>query len=435
MTSWKETLKGPPNFVGGGSFRGKPFYVKSATTDVGRRTVTHEFPGSDKAAVDDLGKAVPKYKLEAYVLGDGYMAARDALRTEFEKLGAGQLIHPWYGKKTVTVEGRIQIEDSWDHGGMAKFTLNVVEAGELKEPFETPATAELTKAKSLSLREKMTAAFTAGFSAATSATNAVTSVLTAANSAKGKINAVMNTVDTIGDTIAEAAATVSTLIALPSSLASTLTSVVTSVVGSINNIGTTWDTYFGNGETPSSTSSPTLAPTAASPASSDARAAFVLSITQDILDAMDALAAVTRTTPDGLIEAANQALISLLAKVAVVSSVCEIATDLPYGSSDAALSMRETLIDQLDALTELTGDDATYAALCELRSEIYRHLTQTAASLPSIVEYTPPKTTTAMQISQLLYGTPDMADDIINRNNIHDPTSVPGGVAIEVLSA
>ena len=438
---WRNGLSGPIGFKGGGSFRGCNFYVRSAKSTVGRRVIVHEFPGSDTATCDDLGQKVSRYVLEAYVLGSNYMTARDNLSKQFKKAGPGILIHPWWGTKVVTVDGTVEIEESWDHGGMAKFTLHVVEVGTLVIPNVTPALGSLVSGASLGLIGSALAAFAAVFavvgfisSVVQAATNAINAVVSTLNSIKGQINAVMNTIDDFGAAISALADGISALIALPGQLAHELESVISSVIGSIENIGSTWDSYFASGETPGATANPSLAPTAASPASSDGRTVFLLAQMDTMTTAMASMPAVTDTTPAGLQAASNQAQVALLVNLVTVATVSNVAVGIPYGSATAAVTMREALINQMDALALQVTDDSTYQNLVNLRSAVYQYLTQTAANLPNVIPYTPPQTVPALVLAQQLYGAPTHADDITNRNDVADPCQVRGGVTLEVLS-
>jgi prophage DNA circulation protein len=132
--------------------------------------------------------------------------------------------------------------------------------------------------------------------------------------------------------------------------------------------------------------------------------------------------------------AANQAALRILINASVVISVSRVAARIPFSSSTMALSMRSTLVDKLDALAEAAPDDAVYAEVSKLRSAVVEHLTKTAANLPRIVPYTPPATVPWLVLSQRLYGSTAMAQDLIDRNGIEDPTRVPGGVPLEVIS-
>ena len=427
--------------IGMGSFRGVNFYVKGADSGIGRRTVIHEFPGSDIGAGEDLGQRVRRYTLECYVLGGGYMAQRDKLIKAFETAGPGMLIHPFWGNFVVTVDGEVKVQESYDYGGMARFTLSVAQVGTLAWQFQRPDTYGSVLTASAGLLSAVTAGFATAFavvgavqSVVQAAANTINGVASTLNSIKGSINSVFQTIDNVADAIQNFADTVSSLIMLPGQLASELSGIVSQTIGSIENIGSAFDSYFANGETPGSSIAPSLAPSAVTPASGDARAAYLLSAANTLTSSMNALPTVTGTSGAALQTAANQAAVQLLVNASAVAAVCRVAATIPYGSATTALVMMTTLVGQIDTLTEQTTDDATYAALVQLRAAIFAYLAQTATSLPNEVSYTPPQTVPALVLAQQLYGSPALADDLLARNNVIDPTAIPGGIAIEVLS-
>lgn len=115
------------------SFRGVPFEVTSGSLRAGRRTVVHEYPQRDKPYVEDLGKATRQITIEAFVVGDDYIARGTALLAEIEKPGSGALIHPWLGEMTVTVTSVSELK--FDTGlGTAYLTFVATEAGDLAFP-------------------------------------------------------------------------------------------------------------------------------------------------------------------------------------------------------------------------------------------------------------------------------------------------------------
>mgnify|MGYP005930816313 FL=1 len=122
-TSWRENLRPA-------SFRGVPFLVDESHVVIGRRVVLHEYPLRDKPYAEDLGKKAQVMRFSAYVIGSDYMDKRDALIEALELEGAGELIHPYFGSKTVTATEDIEIVESHEFGGMARFSLSFVEAGE-----------------------------------------------------------------------------------------------------------------------------------------------------------------------------------------------------------------------------------------------------------------------------------------------------------------
>lgn len=132
------------------SFRGVPFEVTSGSLRAGRRTVVHEYPQRDKPYVEDLGKATRQITIEAFVVGDDYIARGTALLAEIEKPGSGALIHPWLGEMTVTVTSVSELK--FDTGlGTAYLTFVATEAGDL----EFPATGADTQTEALEAADEL----------------------------------------------------------------------------------------------------------------------------------------------------------------------------------------------------------------------------------------------------------------------------------------
>jgi prophage DNA circulation protein len=429
---------------GKGSFRGVEFFCSSATSDIGRRTVTHEFPGKDTPFVEDLGRAASKYRLEAYVLGADYITKRDRLRREFQTAGPGELVHPFWGRFTVVVDGRVQLVENFDQGGMAKFTLNVVEyaIGASTVIPAVPNTVMALTAKAAVAVTASTSAFVKVFAVlgyvsnvATQAVAVVTGVTDTLNSIRNRVNSVLNRIDTIGESINSFRNAISSLVNLPSSLAEGLSVSLSNVLASVTTLGSEWDSYFGEGETPGSTAgTPLYAPTAASPANGDERVKLLRASAQTVNDYVDSLDPVAETTPTRERQNINQAAIALLVKECVIVAACTSVAEVAYTSAGAALDTRDWLVDAIDDLTELMDDDASYAAFAALRAALVAHLTKTATDLPKLASYTPLRTVPALVLSQELYGSIDLAQDVIERNNVRNPVFVPGERVIEVLS-
>jgi prophage DNA circulation protein len=111
-------------------FRNAGFSVQNAQTQIGRRTVLHEYPQRDKATSEDMGQKADQFTVEAIVIGPNYFKERDALIAALKERGPGTLVHPWYGQRTVALASPVRIVESMDEGGMARFTLEFVECGE-----------------------------------------------------------------------------------------------------------------------------------------------------------------------------------------------------------------------------------------------------------------------------------------------------------------
>lgn len=133
--AWREQL----NAVRA-SFRGVPFHTLDADLRVGRRNVPHEYPLRDDPFVDDLGRRAREFTVECYVLGEDYLAQRNALWKALEAPGPGELIHPRWGALWVSVRDAASIKETPREGGMARFTIPFVQAGQNVLPNELPDT-------------------------------------------------------------------------------------------------------------------------------------------------------------------------------------------------------------------------------------------------------------------------------------------------------
>lgn len=127
---WKDNLREA-------SFRGVPFFYDSTGIDGGRRTQTHEFAYRDKPYTEDLGRKAQEIPIEAYVLGDDYMTARDNLLKACNEEGPGELIHPYYGSIQVNCQV-ISIRESTSEGRIARISMTFIEAGEKFFPDSSP---------------------------------------------------------------------------------------------------------------------------------------------------------------------------------------------------------------------------------------------------------------------------------------------------------
>ncbi|MBA1321186.1 DNA circularization protein [Pseudomonas plecoglossicida] len=153
MTTWRDQLHPA-------SFRGVPFFVDSDSMPAGRRTQVHEYPQRDKPLVEDMGRVTREIKLEAFVIGEQFIELRDNLLNALDKPGAGELIHPWYGRLMATAT-ECDVSHERREGGMARFSLMFVEEGEKGFPAGVPNTARQLEDSSESLLESAIARYKA----------------------------------------------------------------------------------------------------------------------------------------------------------------------------------------------------------------------------------------------------------------------------------
>jgi prophage DNA circulation protein len=122
--SWKDNLLQA-------SFRGIPFHVNSHEYSSGRRISIYELVGDEIPAVEDSGQEMDQYAIEAYIIQNDasdldYFPRRDNLIEALKKLGEGLLIHPYLGEVTVAVLGRFTMGETWEEGGIARFSITFV---------------------------------------------------------------------------------------------------------------------------------------------------------------------------------------------------------------------------------------------------------------------------------------------------------------------
>jgi len=139
--SWRENLRP-------GSFRGVPFEVLRTSKRLGRRGAHFEFPKRDRGAVEDLGLKDGRFTLDVYVIGDDFIARRDALEAALQQPGIGELIHPTRGALQVIVDvtADISVRESARRGRMASFSIPFILSDDAPAyPSETAVSVAATR--------------------------------------------------------------------------------------------------------------------------------------------------------------------------------------------------------------------------------------------------------------------------------------------------
>lgn len=122
------------------SYRGVPFLVDADSGRRGRRTVLHEYPKRDVPMVEDMGLATRNYKMVAWVAGPDCFNQRDALLKVLEDPGAGELVHPWYGRVEVVCTS-VEVSHSESEGGVVRFDLEFIKGAATAFPVGTANSA------------------------------------------------------------------------------------------------------------------------------------------------------------------------------------------------------------------------------------------------------------------------------------------------------
>ncbi len=384
------------------SFRGVEFRFRSASAALGRRNVVHSYPGRDDPYVEDMGRKAREFTIEAFVLGDGYIAWRDRLEAACEQAGHGELVHPTRGRMLVAVQDCRPTENI-DAGGLASYQLTFIEAGSNRSPsvrMDTPSKVSGAADTALgAVRGDFAKRFKVSGFPAFVGTAALSNVTAAIGAMRGTILSYIPDMSILPSFTFELAAMLGageSLLGAPDDLASRFGT----QIGALNGL-----------------LSPSIArPAAASLASFGAT-----------------LPTVPATTPSRVQQGVNQAaVVSLVQRTALVESA-RAASQVTFASRNEALAVRDQLADAIQAQAE-TAPDSVYVALTDLRVALIKDIGTRAANLTELVEVTPRATVPAIVLAYRLYDDPSRDAEIVSRNRVRHPGFVPGGRVLEVLA-
>jgi prophage DNA circulation protein len=157
--TWRQSLREA-------TFRGVPFHISTRSGQGGRRLAEHEFPLRDVGAVEDLGRATPRFQITGYVLGADYLAKRDRLIEALEAAGPGAFLDR-YGRGEISVQcQRFRYTERDADGGYCEFTIEFVDAGVLREPAASVDSQAVLRSSLDSLDAESGSAFAQAFTTA-----------------------------------------------------------------------------------------------------------------------------------------------------------------------------------------------------------------------------------------------------------------------------
>lgn len=451
--SWRDQMQD-------GSFRGVPFLLdEECTTQIGRRGQLHEYPLCDTPYGEDLGRRARSFAVDCLVLGDDYMAARDALIVALETKGAGTLVHPYYGTMSVVVFDAVEVRESTRAGGMARFRIPFRESGEKLNPASTTDTPSVVNTQAASTQAQLASSFANG----QYAVSGLPSWLGA--SALGDIGSFTQQLQSLAAGISTVPAGVTAFNGLLQGFSSAVTSLIEApfdlaagVVSLVVGIGTMvqqpldalslYQSLASWGDT-----LPTIAGTTPASAQAASNRGALVTLVQGLglAQACAASAAVPAQTQTALVSAASStstapsvidpttgvappSLPTLVSPQDAAQALLSASTVTEgYDTAQAAATLRDTLTDAIDTVC-LTADDPTYQQWRDLRAAIVADLSTRAATLPSLVTFVPTRTLPALVIAYRLYGDATRAEEIVARNDLEYPGFVAGGQPLEVLS-
>ncbi|MEQ8605189.1 MAG: DNA circularization N-terminal domain-containing protein [Marivibrio sp.] len=400
--SWRDNLQPA-------SFRGAPFKVAGHSSEMGgQRAAVHETPGRDGAYVEGLGAKPHDFTIDAFVLGDDYMAARDRVIEACNEPGDGLLVHPYLGELTVVCNG-CRVSESTGEGRMARLSLSFIQQGAKRYPRERADTAAAVGKAADAADAASADSFADGYTVA----GEPGYVEADAVEATGDFADVVQT-ESAGSALsfetAELALSLAEgavdLVRNPPDLAANVRSFLGGVGNEIlNRLGVTAVTGLFDRVT-------ALVDRGSSTASSASTA--------------------LQGAPGRSRLAANRAAFAGLVRRQAAIELARQAPRAQLKTADEAVQLRDAIGERLDREME-AADDETFRALAGLRSATVKHLNAVAPSLARTARAPVRITTPSLVLAYRLHGDAGREGELVERNRIRHPGFVPGGETLEVL--
>lgn len=394
------------------SFRGVGFEVDTLEGDGGRRVVVFEFPGRDRPYTEDLGRAAQHHRIRGFVLGDDYMAQRDALLSALQDdPDPGVLIHPTLGRMTVRV-GSVHWTEFKERGGACAFEIEFIEDGPQPSPItgiDTIAAGvrgaislarlalRIYRNVSLIIRDPLYVLSRQG---------GILGLLATAFRAlpSGSISGASTPIAAIAATPADDEATIAAISGAFAAVTATVIATRTATPAAAG-------------------ADPVTGTEVPGPPDSDASGGLIA------LTAFgDDLPAITGTTAQATAEATQQAAILALIRALALASVVEVYVSIPWPHAQAAQTARRGLLAAFDAQAQAAADaglDDLYRGLTALEALAMADMTARAQALPRLERYTHAAALPSDVLAWRLHRDPARMAELEDLNRAQHPLFMP----------
>jgi prophage DNA circulation protein len=352
-----------------------------------------------------MGRKAKSFSISAYVLGADYMRYRDSLMRACDAEGPGELVHPYLGTISVLCSG-YSLSESKNDGGMAQFTMTMVESGETDFPSDSVDTI----AGAFSAADEAVDASVADFADNFSIDGQPDFSF---NDAKalldGGIDKLRDMVKSIRDIdidpagvinqIDDFATALGDLMEDPAKLAGIYHDLV-------QNVSDLFDPVNG-----------------------------ALESLQSLFDFGDDVGDVGSDTETRAIQQANrEAIIGLVQQAAVIESG-RIAPSATFATQNEAEAARDSITDAIDVLMESGKvSDDLFSTLQDVRTAVVDGVPNPSVALPTLMTITPAVTVPSLVLAYDTYEDANRADEIVARNNLKYSGFVPGAEPLQIVS-
>lgn len=459
------------------SFRGVPFYVDGDSTPVGRRTQLHEYPQRDKPLVEDMGAKTREVKLTGFVIGDDCLFQRDNLLNALDKPGSGELVHPWFGRMTVTAGDGCEVSHERREGGMVRFELVFIEAGEKGYPKGVKSESSQAEEDSEGFLESAIARYKAAMALVNRARMAVTVLQ---NGIAGIQMAIQQELAQVLGLVSSVEALADMLINSPGNFAAMIRAQFASVGGRSRSSGYRWAPSGGAPGMPSGVPSGSTGGGGSSGSSGSvveadpefARTVAALDGTEPVftsfvaasrdmtrkIELVKSLIAEIKRDSEAPTAAGGQETAAVvkaareLMRDALVVQVVRVAVSMPVVSAPAVLPgvpvvsqqvgapvtrpdvpvtsdvivLREAVSDVLWSIALVSPHDH-FEALEAVRKRVKAHLSEVAAAGVRLVAIDTKESLPALVLAYQCFGDATRAAEIVTRNRVSHPGFLPAG--------
>lgn len=413
------------------TLNGVEIFYNTVTSSFGRRTKQFESVQEAGAQFEDLERGPRDFVINGFISGDDFDIKVAKLRNVTEGKGPYKLVHPFHGTYNVCLaEGsKVSVEESRTKLGQATVSMTLVEDGfDTIVPFKNSLpTAQAAIQAAKGLQQARTAKrfknplgeFSKGVSAAL---NRVAREISAVN---GRARVAAQYVGDIAVGFSQIEDQITNFKNNPAYMVSAFAQLIASVFGVLRTFPTNVEDLPG---------------LAVAPAKNIAALAMGFAYTFTKLD-LNGYKSVQKIGPQKSTQQEIQERsieeLQLFVKVTALQETALILLDpsTTYESANQAEEARDKIVAYLDDLIfNEKVEGATYAAMTNMRSLVYKELTEISLTLPRLTKFTPKRTTPALVLAYDLYQDPFRYREIVNRNRIKHPLFVLGGVEIEVLA-
>ena len=456
------------------SFRHIPFYALKCETSVGKRTnvkygssvksqqeptanfktitaVNHFFSvGNTKPYVEELGVELEEYKIEGYVIandknGYDYFSQRDDLASALRGTGSGVLVHPFLGVIDVYVKEKCTITESFEEGGICRFQMTFIQAGETRFPeFFLGDWIGGVDLDAFDMMLYYLDAFASGIKSATTffsrTLNAIKSTINKVKNAITKIaNAITILANTVSSGITDLIATIDALANSPCDLAKALFDGYDLIKNTLGDLGQTQIGGVVGGCSGVRRGGKEKIDKDNIPESLGTSVVNSIVSSQDY-EEKDLGPGITGTAE----QESNIRMVVDTSKAAALKTACEIGIRINFTSQEKAMALTSTVVSAFDKLLLRLGDplpgvdnEGRYNATEKLRKTFIEMMIAKNSLLAKEI-YFPVTSGVSSSLTQAydLYYDLDRANDIQYRNIgvVRHPGFLPSGNDIRVLN-